>query len=99
MKSYDTLTEAVNDLKKRGFTLDFNLEENNISCPRENFKLKPEEFYIREIYRFEGESNPSDEEVVYAVESNDGKRGTLVDAFGTYAESLSDEMIEKLERK
>ena len=99
MKSYDTLTEAVNDLRKRGFTLDFNLEETAIGCKEHDFRLKPDEFHIREFYRFEGESNPSDEEVVYAIESDDGKKGGLVDAFGTYSGSLSDEMLARLERK
>ncbi|MCD6065153.1 MAG: hypothetical protein K0R82_3064, partial [Flavipsychrobacter sp.] len=30
MHTYDTLSEAVNDLKKRGYTADFNLEPNCI---------------------------------------------------------------------
>jgi len=98
MKSYNTLTEAVNDLKKRGFTLDFNLEETVITCKEHDLSLKPEELHIREVYRFEGESNPSDEEVVYAIESDDGKKGVLVDAFGTYSGSLSPEMMARLER-
>jgi len=31
-------------------------------------------------------SNPSDESVVYAIESRDGVRGTLIDASGAYAD-------------
>ncbi len=40
---------------------------------------------IRCFYRFEGISDPDDMAIVYAVESRSGLRGTLVDAFGTYA--------------
>ena len=99
MKSYDTSSEALRDLKRRGFTLDFNLKENCIACDEENLQLAPEAFQIKEVYRFEGNSNPSDEEVVYAIESNDGRKGVIVNAFGIYSDSLSDEMIAKLDRK
>jgi hypothetical protein len=50
-----------------------------------------------EVYRFEGETNPSDEAVVYAVESKDGTmKGTIVNAYGIYADPKSDEMIKML---
>ena len=96
MKTYDTSSEALTDLKLRGFTLDFNLEENCISCKDENLRLKPEDFHIVEVYRFEGASNPSDEEVVFAIESINGKKGVLTDAFGLYSTALSAELIAKL---
>jgi hypothetical protein len=45
-----------------------------------------EEAVIRDVYRFEGVSDPDDMSVIYAVETRDGTRGTLVDAYGTYAD-------------
>lgn len=36
-------------------------------------------------YRFEGISDPDDMSVVYAIESGDGTRGIIGDAFGVYA--------------
>jgi hypothetical protein len=32
MRSYDTLVEAIEDLKKEGYTYDFNLMDHCISC-------------------------------------------------------------------
>ena len=64
MNNYDTVTEAVNDLKARGYNIDFNLAFDQIICPNDNISLKPHEFEIVEVHRFEGESNPSDEDVV-----------------------------------
>ena len=32
MYAYDTITEAVADLKKRGYTLDFNIRDNRLAC-------------------------------------------------------------------
>jgi hypothetical protein len=99
MYTYDTVTEAVNDLKRRGYTIDFNVEFDRIVCHETPVSLLPNEFEIVEIHRYEGYSNPDDEEVVYAIESKHGQKGILVDAFGLYADDVSSEMIEKLSVK
>ncbi|MFT3679639.1 MAG: phosphoribosylpyrophosphate synthetase [Ferruginibacter sp.] len=97
MESYDTVTAALKGLKEKGYTLDFNISFDNIKCHEHDVCLNPAEFEIVEVYRFEGETNPSDEEVVYAVESKDGKmKGTFVSAFGLYADNMSTDMIQKL---
>ena len=94
MYFYETMTDAINDLKARGFILDFNLEENCINCNEEKFQ--PEDFEIVEVYRFEGETDPADQAVVYAIESKTGLKGILVNAFGIYADAMSDKMIKKI---
>jgi hypothetical protein len=94
MPAYDTVSQALNGLKDRGFILDFNLKRNCIEC--EGQKFDPKDFEIAEFHRFEGNSDPGDEAVVYAIESKNGKKGVLVNAFGVYSEPLSDEMIKKL---
>jgi len=96
MYTYDTVTEAINDLKRRGYTIDFNVEFDRIVCHGTPISLLPNEFEIVEVHRYEGNSNPDDEEVVYAIESKHGQKGILVDAFGLYADGVSSEMIEKL---
>lgn len=97
MQTYDTVTAALHDLKAKGYTLDFNIAFDCIKCEAENICLNPGEFEITDVFRFEGDTNPSDEEVVYAVESKDHKiKGTIRSAFGTYADSINDEMLKKL---
>ncbi len=96
MYSYDTVSEAINGLKKRGFTIDFNLEADALHCPGLSLRLSPNDFEIVEVYRFEGNSDPGDEAIVYGIESNQQQKGVLVNAFGAYADSVSDDMIEKL---
>ena len=97
MKSYETVTTALKDLKKRGFTLDFNIAFDKLLCAEKNLSLDPHEFEIVEMYRFEGDSNPSDEDVVYAVESKEGTiKGTITSAFGLYADTVSTEILKKL---
>jgi hypothetical protein len=94
MAAYDTVSQAVNGLKERGYTLDFNLKGNSLECQGQNFN--PKDFEITEFHRFEGNSDPGDEAVVYAIESRSGVKGVLVNAFGVYSEALSDEMMKKL---
>lgn len=97
MESYDTVVGALNGLKKRGYTTDFNIAFDKLICSKTNVFLNTDEFEITEVYRFEGETDPSDEAVVYAVESKDGSmKGVMVSAYGPYADSMSDAMIKKL---
>ncbi len=99
MYSYDTVSEAVKGLKQRGFSTDFNLGFDHIYCHETPISLKPSEFEITEVYRFEGDSDPADEAVVYAIESKKGEKGILVNGFGISADGASEEMIEKLKVK
>ncbi len=97
MKTYETVTEALADLKNRNFTIDFNIAFDKIICSNNEICLNPNEFEIVETYRFEGDTNPSDEDIIYAIESKDGLiKGTMTSAYGMYAESASTEMIKKL---
>lgn len=91
---YDTVSEAVNDLKKRGYDLDFNLAENCLVCHGDKFDIK--DFEITELYRFDGDTDPSDEAIVYAIESTDGRKGVLVNGYGISAEGMTAEMARKL---
>lgn len=96
---YDTLSEAVEGLKARGFTLDFNLQHDKIFCPTLKMHYSPHEFEVVEVHRFEGDSNPDDASVLYALQTVMGDKGMLVDAYGAYADSISPELLEKLRIK
>jgi len=96
MYTYDTVTEAINDLRKRGYTIDFNKEYDCIACHQTMTSLKPDEFEIAEFHRFEGNTDPADEAVVYAIESKHGEKGVLVDGFGPSADTTSEALVRKL---
>jgi hypothetical protein len=96
MKSYNTLSEAINDLRKRGYKEDFNLQPHFVECSTLSLTLHPEDFNVDEFYRFEGMSNTDDNSILFAISSKDGAKGVLVDAYGMYAENLSEPMIRKL---
>jgi hypothetical protein len=86
----------VQGLKERGYTIDFNLEPDRLICHESPISLRPADFEIAEVYRFEGNSDPADEAAVYAIRSVDGRKGLLVTGFGISAEGIGEEMVEKL---
>ena len=95
--SYDSIVDAINGLKQRGYTIDFNIAFDKILCSENKYCLYPADFEITEMHRFEGNSDPSDQDVIYAVESGDGiLKGTITSAFGMYADAASTEMLSKL---
>lgn len=97
MESYDTVVGALNGLKEKGYTTNFNIAFDKIICSEKKNILNPDEFEITEVYRFEGDTNPGDEDVVYAIESKKGNiKGVLNGAYGMYADAASTEMLRKL---
>src|SRR5688572_19114591 len=97
MKTYRTLSEAVNSLIKQGYTYDFNLKTDCLECRENNQILRPSEFEIDEIHRFEGMNDPGDSNILYAISSRDHQlKGLLVNAYGVYSDSFSAEMVSKL---
>jgi hypothetical protein len=97
MKTYDTLTQAIQALKERGYANDFNLHPEWIECPTLDVRLAPDEFHVDEVHRFEGMTDPDDSSVLYAIASKGGLKGVLVDAYGVYSESVSPEIVKKLQ--
>ena len=97
MENYETVVAALTGLKAKGYTLDLNIAFDKIICNENGLCLNPNEFEIMEVYRFEGDTNPDDEDVVYAIESKDGTiKGSMTSAYGLYADEISSDLIEKL---
>ena len=84
-KTYTTMADAMRDLKRRGFTADFEMIGKTFRTMESEKTFQPDELTIVEHHRFEGSSDPEEMAVVYAIEARDGTRGVLVDAYGVYA--------------
>ncbi|MDP3555987.1 MAG: hypothetical protein Q8T03_01360 [Bacteroidota bacterium] len=94
----DTVSEALNKYRQQGFTIDFNLEENCISCDGID-KFNSDEFEIVDVYRYEGNSDPADQATLYAIESKTGLKGVLLTGYGISTDTLSSQMLKKLKYK
>ncbi len=94
---YGTLSETINGLKKEGYTTDFNIQKENLICQGENLILSPDDFQIDKTYRFEGETNPDDQSILYAISSSKFNiKGVLVNGYGISSDDVSNTLIEKL---
>jgi hypothetical protein len=91
---YAPVSEALEKLRKKGYSIDFNLKENGIVFQDQILGI--DDFEIVEVYRYEGISDPGDEATVYAIESKSGLKGVLVTGFGLSSDTVSSEILKKL---
>ncbi|HEU5163931.1 MAG TPA: phosphoribosylpyrophosphate synthetase [Chitinophagaceae bacterium] len=96
MKNYETITDALNDLRKRGYDADFQPNENCLYSSLLDLRLYEEDFTIDETYRFEKSPNTGNTVVIYALSSPTGVKGTIVDDIGNYANILHPNIAKKL---
>jgi hypothetical protein len=80
-----TLAGIVGDLERRGFTEHFKVTDKKLHAPGKGETFTPREVIIRDYFRLEGDSDPSEMSIVYAIETRSVMRGILVDAFGVYS--------------
>ena len=95
-KRYTNMVETIEELKKSGFTANFEFLDQTFRDVDTGRTFKADELTIVEHYRFEGASDPDDMSVVYAIESDDGLKGIVADAFGLYANPDLGEFLEKV---
>ena len=86
---YATVAEALEELNKNGFTHDFNLQDENI-------KKNPHNYEIEHVYRYDGDTDPDEEAVVYGISSNSGEKGVFVSGFSANSESEAAAVLAKL---
>lgn len=80
---FDTLKEALNHLAEQGYTARFEAREGSLYEVDASKEYDPTEVVVTKNYRFDGMTNPSDEEQVLAIETPSGTKGTLVTAYTT----------------
>ena len=102
MQDKEEMTSLVTVEKKLvadGYTQDFTVQDGRLATmdTLSQRTFSPEETTIVDYFRFEGESNPDDMAILYAIETADGTKGTISSAYGTYANQDVDEFILQVE--
>jgi len=85
-RSMTPLSVVMNRLTEKGYGSEFKIEKEGAVLDGASRHYQPSELKIVKIYRFEGESDPGDMAVLYAVESNDEEKGLILNAYGTYSD-------------
>jgi hypothetical protein len=94
-----TVVGILKDLQERGYTLDFGTESSEEFMQKVSLAEKHHyapataenehqlvDLYVREVHRIEGMSDPSDNAIIYAIETVNGDKGFLLNAYGVYSE-------------
>jgi len=92
-----TLSEATNKAVERGFKESFKIVGKGLTTEAEEKFYSPEDVRIDNFYRFEGYSDPMDNAILYLIETNDGMKGTLIDAYGAYADAKLSKYVKEVE--
>ena len=79
-----TLSEVLNKLEERGQSNEFRITAKGLTLDESRY-FQPSELKIIKTYRFEGESNPDDESILYLIETGDNGIGFIIDAYGVYS--------------
>ena len=89
MYHYATVSNALEELKEKGFTIDFNVQEKRIID-------SPDDFEIVHLYRYEGESDPGDEATVFGIKSSTGEKGVFVAGLSAFADNSAAMVLNEL---
>ena len=96
-EQYDSLRQAIEALRKQGYTEDFNLKSNCLDCRDATLQLHPHDFDIDKVFRFYGPSDVDDESILYAMSSAKyDLKGILINGYGVSSDPLTQEMVAKL---
>lgn len=80
------MSEALNHVMAEGFVEEFKFENGGLTTGKGDH-YTAHDIRITNFYRFEGYSDPGENSVLYVLETPDGKKGTLVDAYGAYSDA------------
>jgi hypothetical protein len=91
------LEKCLNKLENKGYMDQYKMENGRLHCVESGREFQPDEVKAVNFYRFEGPSNPDDMSILFAIETVDGRKGTLIDAYGFYADEEIGEFMRHVE--
>ena len=92
-----TLAACLNKVVKEGYTENFKVTEEGLKSLETEKIYQPDQIHIVNFFRFEGASDPSESAILYVIETNNGAKGSLTDAYGMYADPDIDKFIKAVE--
>jgi len=93
------MTEKLAALEEKGYHTQFKFEDGVLKDRSSQKNYQAQELTIDEEFRFEGESNPGDMSILYAISTKDGTKGSVVDAYGTYSDNELGEFMSRVKEK
>jgi len=92
-----SLATCLNRMVADGYIEDFKVTDQGLESLNKHCNYTPEQIEVVNFFRFEGISDPDDNAILYVIETNDGTKGTLIDAYGIYNDSRISRFIKEVE--
>ncbi len=92
-----SLSSCLNKMVLDGYSADFKVTEEGLYTMDTHKTYYPPDVRVVNFIRFEGPSDPDDNAILYVIETNDGIKGTLVDAYGAYSDPYVDKFIKSVQ--
>jgi hypothetical protein len=94
-----TVSQTLARLEKEGYTEDFKATTSGLQASPKNVVIAPENLNVDKIYRFEGETNVDDEEIIFALSCPQHNiKGIFLVAFGPKMDPLDEDMVHRLQK-
>jgi len=82
----NTLSQILEKLRLKGLDNEITMTDHGKMQGKEPQNIySPEDLTIIKTYRFEGDSDPADNAVLYILEDKDHQIGYILDAYGMYS--------------
>lgn len=92
-----SVVEVIATLRKRGYTADFNLLEENLSYVQNGEPVDYKDLVIDRVYRFTGMSDLDDESTLYAMQNlKDGMKGVFINGYGIYSDAGANKVLAQI---
>lgn len=92
-----SLSSCLNKMIQDGYSADFKATDEGLYNLGTHKVYYPSDVKVVNFFRFEGPSNPEDNAILYVIETSDGEKGTLVDAYGMYSDPYVDRFMKNVE--
>lgn len=92
----DSLVTVLASIEKLGFTSQFEVNGKIMVSLKTDNHFMPDQIKVDHFYRFEGESNPGDSSIMYAIETHDKEKGTLIDGYGVTSDQATADFMRKV---
>lgn len=90
------LIDALKILQRKGYTENLVPHYDHLTCGEQ--KIYPSEMYFDQVVRFENESDPDDQSILYAISVPAKKlKGLYVESYGLYHDDWTPSLLQRLQ--
>jgi len=89
-----SLSQVIKDLKRQGYKADFMYRDGKLEDMESGKSYPAEQLTILDEFRFEGQTNPDDMSILYAIKTSSGTKGTISTPYGSNANVDLDQFLE-----